>query len=101
MVHAISSWGSNVSIFCHLNELSLKRLMMHCCPQLTRGFLYEPCTNLQVGRCTTVNENRIYEELPVWMRHDFWPAYIRNSCYCDEKKIKLNSSRNDSSYDNE
>lgn len=57
----------------------------------------------QVGRCTTVNENRIYEELPGRMRHDFWPAYIRNSCYCDEKKniyIKLNSSHYDSSYDN-
>lgn len=30
-----------------------------------------------------VNENRIHEELPGPVRHDFCPACIRNSCYCD------------------
>lgn len=65
---------------------SLKRLGMRRCPQLTRVFLCEPCTNLQVGGCATGNENRIDEELPGRMRHDFWPASIRNSCDCDEEK---------------
>lgn len=101
MVHAISSWEE--SIFCHVNELSLKRFGMQRCPQLTRVSLCEPWTNLQVGRCATGNENRIDEELPGRVRHDFWPASIRNSCYCDGRKkmaIKVNSSHCESSYDN-
>lgn len=102
MVHAISSWEE--SIFCHVNELSLKRWGMQRCPQLTRVSLCEPWTNLQVGRCATGNENRIDEELPGRVRHDFWPASIRNSCDCDGRRkkmeIKLKSSHCESSYDN-
>lgn len=102
MVDAISSWEE--SIFCHVNEPSLKRWGMQRCPQLTRVVLCEPCPNLQVGRCATGNENRIDEELPGRMRHDCWPASIRNSCYCDEvkkkKEIKLSGSHCESSYDN-
>lgn len=76
---------------------------MRCCPQLTRVFLGEPRTTPQVGRCTTVNENRIHEQLPGPVRHDFCPACIRNSCYWDgnnnNEKMELNSSQYDSLYD--
>lgn len=40
----------------YVNDPSLKHLVMQCCPQLTRVFLREPCTTVQVGRCAIVNE---------------------------------------------